>query len=623
MGAIIGLLEKDINSNELVAKKMQQVLSYRGNTNGNIRTFSLPVGRGNNLQKFCTLVFDYCSENEDIVITFNGEIYNIDELQTELSKNGCHLKHNSTEEILIDLYKIYGLEGMLSKLDGAFAICIADMQNNKLYLCRDRIGEKPLYIYQGEDCVMFASEYKAFYAHPKFKPELEETVVDEYFLFRYVAGERTFLKGVQNLTPGSYLEINGDNITKRTYWRLPDKISNKKSFDENKETVKRLIDKSVSRRIRSNTTIGLQLSGGVDSSYLCHVITNNFHTEYKTYSITFDNTQFSEEPYIDLVSDRLDLSTRKFLFNSGDFITYWKKATYYFEAPMNHEGTLGLYQLDEQASHELDVMLNGDGPDECMGGYTRLYTMDRILRMKAKPIIMPILKLLAKRKGAAVCNNIEDFAISRSQYIKHSIYKNLVLDSNKKNANKVYKNRRKIFSSVPGKGIRKFMNYEMYTYMQDLAMRTDKISMASSIKARAPYLMPELVEYICEIPCDQLVDSRQTHMYGTKKVLKSLCADAFGDKFTYRSKVGLSFPFIDFFSNPLMREYVENNLLPSIKQRGILNYDYLMTIWNSIPQWKKTNCYDTSILNATWCALSFELWAQMYLDKNPLEEVNI
>ena len=630
----MGVLDRDAFASQTIIKKMQQALYHRGPNDGGVENFSLTKEAC--YLNHCSIAFNRLSirdlstnghqpmytDDHEVMIAFNGEIYNSEELRPLLVEKGVVFRGGSDTEVLLNLYQQYGIDKTLSMLDGMFAICIADFRTNKLYLCRDRIGEKPLYIYKTEKTFMFASEYKAFYAHPDFSPTLDYSAVDEYFLFRYVAGDQTFLKGVHNLTPGSYLEFEGKNVTKKLYWTLPDKHSNKKCYEENKKVVADLINKSVSRRLISDVPIGLQLSGGVDSSYLCHVVKDTFGKKLNTYCITFENEKFSEEPYIDVVNKQLNLTPRKYNFKTCDFIKYWRKATYYFEAPMNHEGSVALFQLNEDAAKEVTVMLCGDGPDESMGGYTRFHTLDKLNRMKSNPIkkaiLLPVAYRLAKRRGAAICDSLDDFAISRTQYISSLIY-NKLIGGGYSRKQKVYTKRRSIISEMPGKGIRKFMNYEMYTYMQDILMRTDKISMASSIEIRVPYLMPELLEYLCEIPDKQLVDSTKVSMYGTKSILKSLCCETFGNDFTYRNKMGLTFPFIDYFDNPIMREYVEKDILPSMKKRGIVNYDYFISIWNKVPEWKKSGSYDSSTLNAIWCTLSFELWAQMYLDNNPLD----
>lgn len=162
--------------------------------------------------------------------------------------------------------------------------------------------------------------------------------------------------------------------------------------------------------------------------------------------------------------------------------------------------------------------------------------------------------------------------------------------------------------------MRRYLNYEMATYMQDILMRTDKMSMASSVEVRVPYLMPELLEFLQTVPETQLVDYHLPLMHGTKMLLKSLCEDVYGADFTYRYKEGLSIPTSDFFQDKSCRDYIESFLLPGMEKRGLMNPKYVMELWRRSERGDVT----VSNIQTLWCALSFELWAQMYLDSSPL-----
>lgn len=262
------------------------------------------------------------------------------------------------------------------------------------------------------------------------------------------------------------------------------------------------------------------------------------------------------------------------------------------------------------------------------GGYPRAYDMS--LRLFDKPYSKLGLKLKLREIKQQLRNikhhvkvetipydSDEDYYIAQSQWIQDSLFNQLRPNASD-SIKKVYKKREDFLHAQSGRGLRKYLNYEMNTYMQDILMRSDKISMAASIELRVPYLMPELLEYIQTIPVDYLVDISKDSNYGTKSLLKSLCKDAFGNEFTYRSKMGLSFPFIDYFSDIEMRKFIEKEILPNIKKRCLVDYNYVIDIWNKIPKWKETNQYNWRVLHMMWCVFSFEIWAKMYLDDNPL-----
>lgn len=628
MCGIMGILEWHGSVDESVLQRMQLVLKHRGPDDNGLEIFNLRDSNDDNRSSQIGVAFDRLSIRDltqtghqpmwdggkTVCIAMNGEIYNADELRQELE--GVKFVGTSDTEVLLRLYLKKGLEYTLSKVDGMFAICLVDLRERKVYLIRDRIGEKPLYIYEDQDRMLFASEYKAFYCYPGFKAELDTDALSEYLLFRYPAGERTFLKGVRNLTPGSYLEITGESVTAHRYWELPSDRNNRKSYEQNKETLKNLITKSVSRRLVSDRPVGIQLSGGVDSSYLCHVVKNECKKDLATYSIVLEDDNLNEQPYIDIVNAQLGLKPQFFRYEPADFIQSWKLATYYFEAPMNHEGSLALLQLNRMASKQVAVMLCGDGPDECMGGYERFHRMDGLMR-RWQGLLWYMVKCKRLVMGQSHYKSRDELFMSCSQFMEDKHLAGLRPSQYRQDIRKAYANRKKIMRRFRGeKGMRKYLNYEMCTYMQDILMRTDKMSMASSLEVRVPYLMPELLEFLQNVPEEHFIDYRQQMMHGTKMLLKSLCKEVYGEEFTYRWKEGLSIPTQSFLLDKSCREYIETTLLSGIKRRALLDYSYVLKLWEASG---KENGVLGSSIQALWCALSFELWAQMYLDRSPLE----
>lgn len=626
----MGYIHANKEVDKHVILDMQKLLRHRGPDDNGTDLFNIAC-RVKGVDN-CAIAFDRLAirdlslsghqpmhdDTNDIVIAFNGEIYNADDFREELVKKGYFFRGHSDTEVLLYMYKEEGIDGMLKKLDGMYAICIADKQNDCIYLVRDRIGEKPLYYYQKEDFLMFASEYKAFYCHPSFKAELNEDVVDEYFLFRYISNGDTLLKGVKNLTPGSYLKITSTEIKQKIYWTLPDVAPNNLSEGENKEKLNQLLRKSLQRRLISDRKIGLQLSGGVDSSYLAYLAQDFLKEPLQTYSITFKEKDYSEEKYIDNVNKKLGCVPNKYEFNPQMFLQYWKDCTYYFESPMNHEGSLGLIFLNHCAKDNgVSVMLCGEGADETLGGYSYFPRMaNRIQYHNIMYEILKSLKDLLRYKALPKIKTKSDTFISYTQYISDRAFKK-IRSADKKRIEQVYEKRRKIWRETPGNNIRKCMNYSILTYLEDLLMRADKTSMASAMEVRVPFLMPELVEFECTIPDKYLVKgAARNAMRSTKMLLKSLCADVYGELFAYRGKRGFSMPLLGFMSDPKVIEFIEARVLPGIKTRGVLNYECIANMWES--RNKSSNFSYVEKFFTLWCCFSFELWAQMYLDNSPL-----
>lgn len=631
MCAIMGILEKASPVNESVLQNMQTILHHRGPDDTGQQTFKLPYAPYG-IYNYGGVAFDRLSirdlskaghqpmesANKQVVLAMNGEIYNSEELRPLLLEKGVKFKGSSDSEVLLQLYLHYGIEKALQMVDGAFALCIVDLEKQKIYLSRDRIGEKPIYYYRKDDYFLFASEYKAFYCYPHFKAVLNEDAVSEYFLFRYPAGEMTFLKDVYLVKPGTYIEISANDISEHTYWTLPAPKDNGLSLEENKKKLKELISKSVARRLISDRPIGIQLSGGVDSSYVAAIAREQRDGEIKSFSITMDDEAISEEKFIDIVNRQMGFVPHKLKADASVFLENWAKGTWFYEAPMQHEGNVPLLQLDNEAKKEVDILLCGDGADECMGGYPRF---SRIMRYRDRSLTWKGVQIKNILKGKRHYGTLDECFIAQSQFVQDNDFKLLRPKTYKKDICKAYTHRKRILSACnPGKSIHKYLQYEIRTYLLDTLLRGDKISMASSLEMRAPLLMPELVEYLQTVPERQLVDGTKPFMYDSKIIIKSLCADVYGESFAYRYKIGLGLPMHQIFSDKRMRDYVEQKLLPGIKRRAIVDYNYIHEVWNQVSE--INTCMD-SRLQVLWLVFSFEIWAQMYLDKTPLDNLKV
>ena len=628
MCAIMGILEKASPVNESVLQNMQLTLHHRGPDDTGLKTFKMPYAPYG-IYNYGGVAFDRLSirdlsqaghqpmesDDEKVILAMNGEIYNSEELRPLLTENGVSFRGTSDSEVLLQLYLHYGLQQALEMVDGAFALCIVDLEKQKIYLSRDRFGEKPIYYYRSDNYFLFASEYKAFYCYRDFKAVLNEDAVSEYFLFRYPAGERTFLKYVYLIKPGTYIEISQDTISEHTYWTLPAPKSNSLSFEENKQRLKELISKSVARRMISDRPIGIQLSGGVDSSYVASVMREQRDKEIRSYSITVDDHAINEEKYIDIVNQQMHFIPHKLQLDGSIFLENWEKATWYYEAPLQHEGNVPLRQLDNEAAKEVAVLMCGDGADECMGGYDRFTRIMRY-RDEKQGLIWKGIQIKNILKGKRHYGSLDEYFVSLSQFITDEEIQKLRPDTYKDDIQKAYAYRKqKINACHDTPSIHRYLQYEIITYMLDTLLRGDKMSMASSLEMRAPLLMTELVEFLQTVPEEQLVDWKKPFMQDTKILLKSLCADVYGEPFTYRYKVGLGLPMQKILKDSHVREYIESTLLPGIKKRHMVNYDYVLSVWKQVGA--ISTCLD-SRLQVLWLVFSFEIWAQTYIDKSPL-----
>src|SRR5215204_1338133 len=233
------------------------------------------------------------SADGSIVILFNGAIYNAFEERAELERNGYRFRTSTDTEVILALYERLGLDRMLERLNGMFAIVIVDTRRGAVHLLRDRVGIKPLYWVQCGATLLFASEAKAFLAHPAFCPEIDPAQVDELLVFRYIAGEQTLLKGVRQVPPGHRLTITAGAVTEARYWSIPDyseklQLSREDAVDQ----LDHLLRRSVQSQLRSDVPLGGQLSGGVDSSLVTLMARSLGGTDVNGFSIVVNEPRF-------------------------------------------------------------------------------------------------------------------------------------------------------------------------------------------------------------------------------------------------------------------------------------------------------------------------------------------
>lgn len=549
------------------------------------------------------------NERRDICITFNGEIYNAEALRTNLIGKGYQFCSSGDTEVLLYMYQEYGINDTLKQVDGMFAFAIADVNKETVYLCRDRLGEKPLYVYSKEDLILWASEPKAFYRHPQFKPELNTGVLDEYLMFRYVAGEEGLLKHVKNITPGTYLKIKGGSISQYTYWEN----GKQDHFAANNEDLKSLLERAVKSRLVSDAPLGVQLSGGVDSSYVTYLAANHID-KLRAYGVVFKD-ELSEEPYMDIVTKLTGTQLEKVPYEKASLPALWTKTTFFMDSPIMFDNTMALYELNMAAARDVKVLVAGEGADETFGGYQRYGVYKKYAQNEGARIAHSFKQYLIKEKSPAeLLWALKDLNHEFILYSRFNSARDVQKTYREANIKEMLEKRYKIFESSNGNGIHQVLNYEKKTYLESILMRSDRSSMAASVELRVPLLAPEVVEYSNKIPEDDLVaniSNENEYSYNTKRILKKIVADIFGEDFVYRKKCGFGLPIGKQLSDPDYKGFFQY-LLKSIEQRELLDYKYVRKLYN---RFQKTR--DESITKYLFTVFSLEIFLILFIDSDP------
>ncbi len=540
-----------------------------------------------------------------VVLMMNGEIYNAFDFKPALQEKGYQFKSTTDTEVVLNLYLEFGIDVMLEKLNGMFAIAIYDARIGKLFIARDRFGIKPIYIAKQNGMLAFGSEMKSFKAIPGFKFELNQQGLDEFLLFRNLIND-TLFDGIHNLQQGTYLIVNPDgSVQAKIYYDLNEEGIQKLEGSDAKERIEKALEASVKSQLISDVKLGCQLSGGVDSSLVTWYANQlKGGAELETISIIFEEKAYSEEKYIDRVASDLNLKAHKFILNEQTYFELLDKASWHFEQPVNHPNTIGIYLLSKFAREHLTVLLSGEGADELLAGYERFANLTqnplatRNFWAKLKQNLhhpMAYLNTSLGEEERIIMGNSFG-SISNAFEIKKGF-----------SVDKALQNRRKILHGLKGNLFDKQRKYELLTYLPDLLMRQDKMSMASSIENRVPFLDNDLVSLGLSLPQESLIRSHNNRLEG-KFALKTICADKFDTSFAFRDKMGFGIPIRRFLGSNSFEKRWNDEIFPGLKRRGAFEPN---TVANKFQQMKTG---DPAAAELIWLMTSFEIWATQYLN---------
>ena len=427
------------------------------------------------------------SSDGSIALLFNGAIYDAFDRRAELERDGYHFHTGTDTEVILALYERDGLERMLERIDGMFAIVIADARRGVVHLLRDRAGIKPVYWTQSGTTVLFASEAKAFLAHPAFRAEIDPAEVDELLAFRYVAGDASLLKGVRHLRPGHRLTITPDGVREARYWSIPDHHEKLRLSQEDAvDRLGQLLGRSVQSQLRSDVNVGCQLSGGVDSSLVTVLAGSHHRADLNAFSIVFAEPQFSEERWILTAAATARAASHRFVFDEAAFIGALDGASWHMDQPIGHPNSLALWMLARRSREHATVLLSGEGADELFGGYARFSGAHAAADGASQP---------------RAHDPVEAF-IRASQFHSELRLSKLRPAANLRPA---IEKRRALFEEGRADHLSNCLKYEMRTHLVDLLVRQDKMMMAHGVENRVPFLDQQVVDFARALPADHLV----------------------------------------------------------------------------------------------------------------------
>ena len=445
------------------------------------------------------------NEDETMVLTFNGEIYNFLELREELIKKGHIFKTHTDSEVLLHGYEEYGTE-LLQKLRGMYAFVIWDKKTKKLFGARDIFGIKPFYYYKKDGEFIFGSEIKSFLEHPRFEKELYEERIPDYLCYEYIPNEETLFKNVFKLLSGHYFEYQNGELSIHQYYDVKFNIDNTKSLDEWEKLITDEFTKSVEAHKISDVEVGCFLSSGVDSSYV-----STYFADQKTFTVGFDfGEKYNEISWAKNLSEKIGVEHHTHLISSEEFWDAVPTVQYYMDQPLADPSCIALYFVSRLASEYVKVVLSGEGADELFGGYT-CYNDPRVFKVYQKIVPYCIRKAICK-----ICKKLPDIK-GRDYFIRatHPLEERFI-----GNAFMYDVDEKKALLKDPSIATRpqeltkkhyiKSRKHDDVTRMQyldinmwmvgDILLKADRMSMANSLELRVPFLDKEVFKVASSLP---------------------------------------------------------------------------------------------------------------------------
>lgn len=529
------------------------------------------------------------------LIIYNGELYNFKELKFELQRvvSGSNdkayiFKTNTDTEVIIAAYARWGA-ACLKRFNGMFAFSIWDREKEELFIARDRLGIKPLYYLFANGVFAFSSEVRSLLESGLIPKKLDENALQDYLRYQTVHAPDTIIKGVKMLMPGHYIEIKNALPSIKCYWSLKANIndaSKGKSYETVCGEINDLLTKAVERRLIADVPFGAFLSGGIDSSAIVALMSKVSSEKVKTFSVTFDESEFSEAKYAQLIAKKFNTDHHEIKLRPDDFLKELPNALKAMDHPSGDGPNTYIVSKATRAAG-ITMALSGLGGDELFAGYD-VFKRSRELNKKAWLNMIPhfvrnagggvlqkIKPGIASEKIAALAAqkkiDFNSFYTLSRQVLLDDQLKN-ILRSQMLNTNSVSR----IISDVNIKdashGLSNVSVAEISTYMQNVLLRdTDQMSMSQALEVRVPFIDYTLVEYVLGI------EDKYKGTDSPKKLLVDAMGSLLPSEIVHRPKMGFTFPWKSWMRNEL-KSFCEQRMI-SLSKRELFNEEGIMDLW--------------------------------------------
>lgn len=632
MCGICGIITKDDSLvDQNVLDEMTDVLRHRGPDGRDTHRWG-SIGFGH--RRLAIIDLDHGQQpmsnaDETVWINYNGEVYNYVELRSDLIQRGYTFETRTDTEVVLHLYEEHGLD-MFEHLNGMFAFAIYDQDRGRIVLGRDRFGQKPLYVYEDDEVVLFGSEIKALLQHPQVTAEPDPRGVQEYLTFQHCLGDRTMFKNVRHVEPACYLVLDeeGNRLEEDRYWWFDLDEAYEKSEEECIDELRFVLEDAIKIRLRSDVPIGSYLSGGVDSSTVSSMASRLMDQGLPAFTGYFEEEGFSELEYAESVADQNDSPHHTVCPDAEDFAENLQRIIYHMDEPAAGPGSFPQLMVSQLASEHVKVVLGGIGGDELFGGYARylILYLEACIKGSIYQTQDPGSHLVTLENVISNLAMLQDYTplirefwrdglFERSEKRYFDLMKRFP-DLNKfftedfledRDEDEIYASFEEEFNEIldhTPEGHTSLFNrmtaYDTKTMLRSLLHVEDRMSMACSIESRLPMLDHRIAELAYRIPA--------RYKYGDGKAKAALIKAASSflpeDVLEREDKMGFPVPYVSWLQGPL-RKFAEGILLgEEARSRGIYNMEGIEELLES----ERPNGREL------WGLLCLELWFQTFIE---------
>ena len=563
------------------------------------------------------------NEDESLWITYNGEIFNHADLRPELERAGHRYKSRSDTETVLHAYEQYG-DKCVCQFRGMYAFAIWDRTHNRLFCARDRLGIKPFYYFWNGRLFAFASEIKALLEHPQISASFNRHLLPEHLAFGYNSGEETLFEGIRKLMPGHTLTLDCGSqpgLEIKQYWDVPCPTAfERRTDDEWIGECRARLEDAIQTRLMSDVPLGMFLSGGVDSSAIAALIKRMTTGAVKTFAVGYGEAHFSELSYARQVAERIGTEHHDVVISMDQFFNALPKLVWHEDEPISWPSSVSLFFVAQLAAEQVKVVLTGEGSDELFGGYGRyrFYQLNQqwmnAYRGVPSSVRTWVRSLLSSSLllSASLRRKLEHTVLGRGTSIESLYLDNFYC------AFGADQQEQFLTESYPANPYAFFLKYwesvkraptlgrllyaDQKTYLVELLMKQDQMSMACSIESRVPFLDHKFVEFAASVPPHMKLRGKEG-----KYILKKAVGDLLSEDIIYRKKMGFPTPIRDWLLHDRAKVLINylhdpNGILDAYVKREFLE-DLLRKHYSG-------QCDSTDQI---WRLLNLQLWGDMYL----------